>query len=152
VVPDLAEPDYVSIKKGGSGAFQAGLQFNTRKCLSLGAEIVYSRHNTVFNYPNTSTTEIRNQWFIVLAKASFVYHRQEKFLPFVEMYGSVYAGPGFREAKDVKSTSTTPTLNQNYLAYHISPIGIRSGGKIAFWAEAGYGFKGLLCAGMSARF
>jgi hypothetical protein len=38
------------------------------------------------------------------------------------------------------------------LAYQITPFGIRTGQKLGFWAEIGYGFKGLLNAGLSLKF
>lgn len=42
-------------------------------------------------------------------------------------------------------------VDENKLKAQITPIGIRSGGRIGWYAEAGYGYKGLLNAGVFAR-
>jgi hypothetical protein len=39
----------------------------------------------------------------------------------------------------------------SYFAYQFTPLGVRTGQKVAFWAELGYGYKGLLNAGVSIR-
>jgi hypothetical protein len=36
--------------------------------------------------------------------------------------------------------------------FHLKAIGLRAGGRVGFFAEAGYGYKGVLAAGLDVRF
>ncbi len=67
-------------------------------------------------------------------------------------------GLGYRMV-DVKSISTTASANSKLsgerahgLGYHINAIGIRAGKTIGVFAEAGYGYKGIVNAGLSIQF
>ncbi|MCU0394917.1 MAG: hypothetical protein MUF29_03350 [Chitinophagaceae bacterium] len=146
LVPDLADPGYVSLKKDGSGMFSAGLRYQTASRFGFGLDMVYGKTTTEYVYNTTLISKtVESQWFTLMARASYTYYLNEINLPHVELYGAVAAGSSFRDARNEDGK----TLNSSHLAYQITPLGVRSGRKIAIWAELGYGFKGLVNAGLS---
>jgi len=66
----------------------------------------------------------------------------------------VYSGAGFgiryRHGKYV--TDETDTVNKALPTFHINALGVRLGQKIAFFAELGVGYKGMIAAGINAQF
>ena len=47
--------------------------------------------------------------------------------------------------------SFSPTVDENKMTAYVAPIGIRGGKKIGWYAEAGYGYKGIFNAGLSYK-
>jgi hypothetical protein len=151
LIPDLADDKYVTLKKEGTGMFSASASFQTAGHWGFGIDAVYGKTKAVFTYPNTSSQEPESKWFTVMANVRYTYFVNLIQVPNIQLYGSIAAGSSFRDAQ-VEKSGSTKTFNQNYFAYQITPFGIRTGQKIAFWAELGYGFKGLLNAGLSLQF
>lgn len=151
LIPDLADDKYVTLDKKGTGMFSASASFQTLGRWGFGIDAVYGKTKAVFKYPNTSTQEPESKWFTVMGRVNYTYFADVVNLPHIQLYGSIAAGTSFRDAQ-VEKGGTTKTFNQNYFAYQITPFGIRTGQKIGFWAELGYGFKGLLNAGLSLQF
>lgn len=151
LIPDLADDKYVTLQKKGSGMFSASASFNTSGRWGFGIDAVYGKTKAIFKYPNTSTQEPESKWFTVMGRVNYTYYTDLVSAPNIQLYGSIAAGSSFRDAQ-VEKAGTTKTFNQNYFAYQITPFGIRTGQKIGFWAELGYGYKGLLNAGLSLQF
>ncbi len=63
------------------------------------------------------------------------------------------AGFGFKVRRGTYATGGGPeTSNETLPTFHLNALGMRAGSKIAFFAEAGYGYKGVFSAGLEARF
>ncbi len=150
LVPDLTNAAYTDVKKKGSGMFSASLQYQTKGRFGVGVDVVYGKTNTEFVYSNTSTNTVTSSWFTVMAKGTFLYYRDALNVPNIELYGAAAVGSSFSDANSTVG-NTARNKNSSYLAYQFTPLGIRTGQKIGFWAELGYGFKGLLNAGISVR-
>jgi hypothetical protein len=151
LIPDLVDENYVTLDRKGSGMFSASATFQTMGRWGFGIDAVYGKTEAIFRYPNTSTQEPTSKWFTVMGRVNFTYYTDVVNAPNIQIYGGIAAGSSFRDAQ-VEKGGTTKTFNQNYFAYQITPFGIRTGQKIGFWAELGYGFKGLLNAGLSLKF
>jgi hypothetical protein len=65
----------------------------------------------------------------------------------------VYSGVGFgvRYRRGTYETTETDTFNKLLPTFHINALGVRFGGKIAFFLELGAGYKGVLSAGVNAQ-
>jgi hypothetical protein len=148
LIPDLADPGYNVLKKKGSGMFNLSLSYQTASRLSFGIDAIYGTVRSEFTYPNLSSIKPVSQWFIVMAKANFVYYQEMVHMPHIQLYGGVAVGSAFRDAS-VDGSSTS--FNSSHFAYQITPLGIRTGQKFGFWAELGYGFKGFINAGLCTR-
>jgi len=66
----------------------------------------------------------------------------------------VYSGAGFgvRYRRGTYVAAETDTVNKLLPTFHLNAIGVRFGRKVAFFLEAGAGYKGGLLAGLSAQF
>jgi len=67
----------------------------------------------------------------------------------------VYSGAGFgvriRRGTYTDETSTDK-VTKAVPTFHINALGVRFGQKVGFFAELGYGYKGVLAAGVNAQF
>ena len=148
LIPELANPGYSVLKRKGSGMFSLSLSYQTASRLSFGIDAIYGTVRSEFSYPNLTSIKPVSQWFIVMAKANFVYYQETTHMPHIQLYGGVALGSAFRDAT-LEGNSTS--FNSSHLAYQITPFGIRTGQKFGFWAELGYGFKGFINAGLCTR-
>lgn len=151
LIPALARPDFVSLKKSGSGVFNASVLYRTGGRFSVGAEVGYGNTSSEFRYSNTSTTKPKSEWLLLMGRVNVVYYKQEVTLPFIELYGGVAGGAAMLNASATDPVTGPASFKKNYFAYQVTPIGVRTGRKLGFWAEAGWGYKGLLNAGLSFR-
>jgi hypothetical protein len=69
------------------------------------------------------------------------------------LYSHVAAGVSIKSHEEKRNDfggyDNTP---KNRFAYQITPVGIRIGTHIGGFAELGYGYQGMICAGVSYRF
>lgn len=66
----------------------------------------------------------------------------------------VYSGAGFglRYRRGTYQATQSDTFNKLMPTFHLNALGVRFGGKVAFFLEAGVGYKGVLSAGVNAQF
>lgn len=66
----------------------------------------------------------------------------------------LYSGAGFgvRYRHGTYSTEGAETLNKVLPTFHLNALGVRIGKRIAFFAELGAGYKGVLLAGVNGQF
>jgi len=150
LVPELADNNAIDLKKKGSGVFSASLNYQTKSRFGFGVDVLYGQTQSEFAYTNTSKSTVSSQWFTVMAKGSFMYYRDAFNVPNVELYGAAALGSSFREATGTVN-NVEKSKSMSYFAYQFTPLGVRTGQKVAFWAELGYGYKGVLNAGVSIR-
>jgi hypothetical protein len=67
----------------------------------------------------------------------------------------IYSGAGFG-VRIRRGTYTdedeTDTISKTMPTFHINALGLRFGGKIGFFVEAGYGYKGVISVGLNGQF
>lgn len=67
----------------------------------------------------------------------------------------IYSGAGFGfklRRGTYRDGGATETRSEALPTFHLNALGMRAGRKIAFFAEAGYGYKGVFAAGLDVRF
>ena len=73
-----------------------------------------------------------------------------------EFYSGAMAGPAFRHFASRVSkggnSDAFPHDDDTLLAYQFTVIGMRTGGRVGFVLEIGYGFKGIVSTGLSYKF
>lgn len=70
--------------------------------------------------------------------------------PGFQMYSG--AGFGVRFRHGTYTTTETETVSRVLPTFHLNALGLRFGGKIGFFLEAGVGYKGMLSGGLNAQF
>lgn len=67
----------------------------------------------------------------------------------------LYSGAGFglRFRKGTYNAyDSVETTNVTVPTFHVNVLGFRVGQKVGFFGEAGFGYKGVICAGLNAQF
>lgn len=110
---------------------------------SPAKEKVFKKESDKTPYQETSITR-----FLVMPTFEFNYWRTD----WATLYGS--AGVGLMATRRTeKNNKGAKPMNQTDFAYQINPIGMRVGNQtIGGFVELGYGYKGLITAGISFKF
>lgn len=132
------------------GTYHLGYKRHITPRLSVGLSYMFEtqqHHTESSGDPMDKTvTHSTNLYHTLLADITHYWKRGK----WVHIYSGIGFGPCFL-------SKTYPDLpNRSYqkvkLAYQITPFGIRVGKSLGGYAEIGYGFKGVFCAGLSYHF
>lgn len=151
LVPGLADVRYVDLSLKGNGTLSAGFLYHLSDKLALGADVYYAKNKSEFSYSNSSTQVPVSTWKSLLVHARYTYLRQIVNIPNFELYGAVSVGGSSVNSEITRPNGSVITRPDRYLAYQVTPFGIRTGRQLGFWAEVGYGYKGILHCGLSLR-
>ncbi|NBA85755.1 hypothetical protein GVN16_08295 [Emticicia sp. CRIBPO] len=139
----LVPGGYSSVDMSGSGALNGSLLFFPEKRFSMGIDMVMEKNKSTYSYSNGSKSTLKNSWWTFMARGDYKYTKEDNF---VKLYASASAGASLLSSKGSGKKDKNTTF-----AFHVTPIGVRMGRSFAFYAEGGFGFKGLLNAGLSAQ-
>jgi hypothetical protein len=141
ILPDIME------KMNYSGAYSLGYKYTISRSISLGVTFGYSsmRKNVTADKPDI---DINN--FFTLAPEADIFYFQSKG---VALYGSAGFGAMLRREK-ASLGGQISIANTFHPDIQISPLGIKVKFNKNFgaFAEAGYGYKGIISAGLFGRF
>lgn len=147
ITESLVNPGYTNVDFSGTVAAMVTVLFKPESRFSYGVDFVYDNIKANYIYADPAQdTRTNTGYLTIMARGDFKYIRKPSF----SLYSSLAAGIALRSA-DVLDISSDISKNDLGGAFHLSPLGIRVGNKIAFWAEAGFGFKGVLCGGIAVR-
>jgi hypothetical protein len=129
-------------KNTSSGTIFLGYRYHLNKKLGIGATVVFEKTIEIYSSSSySSKTETTALSF--LSDVRFYYIHRERF----QLYSGVNAG-----LVSITEKNTSSSESSGYFAFHINPIGFRTGKKFGFFAELGLGFRGTLIGGVSMRF
>ncbi len=140
LLPGMVE----KIDSKGFGTVYGGIDYYAGNHFALGAQYYYSAFERQYKMQNESTATLNTQYHSVLIRGKGIWVNRPSF----QLYSALAAGPSFASAKN----DNDETKNSIIFAFQASPIGIRVGNHIAFFLEGGFGYQGLISAGLSARF
>lgn len=132
-----------------SGVWSVGYRYYVTPRFNVGGDISYMRNKT--DYTLTKGTDVRqgerqNNFYMVMPTAEYLYMNRPK----VQLYGNLGVG-----VLSLSGHSTVTTDRHDYsattVAFQVNPIGVRFGQRFGGFAELGFGLKGILTAGFSAR-
>ncbi|MFM8431579.1 MAG: hypothetical protein ACKOA1_02180 [Bacteroidota bacterium] len=140
----LVSPDFESLDITNGGiALQGSILFMPESRIGVGADFVYDSNDILYLFTD-STQSTRVTYTSVLGRLDLRYKKEGMF----RIYSSVGFGISQRVAERTDMNNNEREKNIGY-AMQITPIGVRLGGRLAVWAEAGFGFRGLLSGGVS---
>lgn len=126
-------------KYSGTGAICFGYRYHINKKWALGISGIVENIDVTYKMPvgyySFST-------YTAMADVHYYYVHQQKF----QLYSGVYAGLAY-----YRSNSGT-SVHSDQLALHLTALGFRFGKTIGVFGEAGFGYRGVFNAGISARF
>lgn len=139
-------PGYVDrIDAKGFGTAFAGFDYFVGRRLSLGLQLNYAQYDESYTLSNNSTSTLKTSYLTPMVRTKLAWVRNPGF----SFYSSLAVGATFLQAKNQSTGGQTDKTAG--LAFQVSPIGIRAGNAVALFAELGFGFQGLISAGLSIR-
>lgn len=128
----------------GFGTFFGGAEYYINNHFTAGLQYSHAAYEHTYNMADQSVARMNTQYHTVMVSGKGIWFNQSLF----QIYSALAVGPTFTKAENELGDTKTNTA----FAFHISPVGIRIGNHIAFFAEAGFGYQGLISAGVSVRF
>jgi hypothetical protein len=126
-------------KSSGTGAICFGYRYHLNKKWAFGISGVAENINVTYKKPDEYYAF---STYTAMADVHYYYVHQQRF----QLYSGVYAG-----LADYRSNSG-PGVHSDQLALHLTALGFRFGKTIGVFGEAGFGYRGVFNAGISARF
>ncbi|RDV16642.1 hypothetical protein DXT99_02330 [Pontibacter diazotrophicus] len=127
----------------GVGPVQVGYNYLLNEKWSVGVLNSYTSYTS--RYTSSGQLIYRNHYYCVMPRIDGYWVREEKLL----LYSGVAVGAmifrGYDGELDEKSKGI-------YAVGHLNVMGLRVGKELAFFADFGFGFNGLINTGVSARF
>lgn len=138
------------------GVFGVGYRYKIQR-FKVGSDFGFASVTSklAFNGQQKPSVKERDLQFLILPTAEFVYFKSR----LVELYGSASAGANLNRHSESalttegrKQAAKNPSFSATF-AYQVNPIAIRVGNeRIGGFAEAGFGTKGFVTAGISMGF
>jgi hypothetical protein len=138
-----------------SGASSVTARYFMFSCLAFGFSggIVQEkgRYNDAF-HPSVITSTYSQSSTTIALEGYYVYF----FRKYLEVYTLLGFGPSFTTVTTVTNPTLytagfTTTASHDGLKMQYDPIGVRVGGRLGGFVEAGFGYKGLVNAGISYK-
>jgi hypothetical protein len=138
-----------------SGTFHISYNYFFNKHRSIGFSYMFEQQKYIYSNSNNPSDRLRTFYTHYYHSTMLRYTEYWIQAPFISLYSSLGFGVNYTRIKntlDEHLPFVQLNENKNTLAYQITPIGIRIGKRIGGYAEVGYGYKGIVCGGLSYRF
>jgi hypothetical protein len=127
-----------------SGPYRLGFTQYDTKHLTLGADLSYAAIEAKMTYSDATKETVNINYFTLMANVNYQYTDNPK----LSIYSGVHFGVSYVNAKN----ANTGKKGEDYIpAYHLTALGIRYGEKVGIYADFGYGFNGIVNAGLLYR-
>lgn len=131
------------------GFLEAGYRYQISDRFKVGADVGFMNENRTVTYTKNGTTKAdttksTTRYVTVLPNVQFSYIKTA----IIDFYGSASVGVIFAQTS-YKNMNTRG--NNTGFAFQVNPVGIRVGKKLGGFLEAGFGYKGLINAGLSLK-
>ena len=150
IVTGLTGGNYSSGNDNYLGEFHLGYKYGLSERAALGLTFAYASNSADARLNGQKTGEFNSNYYTFAAEFDYRYLSRPK----LTLYGSVGAGATIYQQKYTPDADDTDTRKSNdtYFNFQLSPIGIKYGERFGIFAEAGFGYKGILSVGLFGRF
>ncbi len=131
-----------------SGAYHVNYKYRFTERFSFGGTALYEHADATAKTNNEVYGKYKNNYYTLAAEMDYRYLNND----YLKLYGTLGAGATLYTQKYVPNTGDTDTDKMVHFNFQITPIGIKFGKTIGVFAEAGFGYKGILSAGLFANF
>lgn len=135
-----------------TGIFGLGYNRFISNKIKLGVSANFTRftHGQEFKFAwgGTQYQKWEDDFMTILVRGDFHYKRTEM----ITMYSGIALGVCFVHTNNITNAEGLHPENQTFFAYQINAFGIRVGKTFGFFAEAGFGYNGIIQAGLNVRF
>lgn len=130
-----------------SGNLIASYKFTPTSRLGLGITYAHTRNTAIINIHDVPSGKATTNYHTLAAEVQYNYISREYF----RLYSGLGAGITSYTEKYEPNTGGTEKNTAGHFNFQISAIGIKFGNRIGAMAEAGFGYKGLINAGLFVR-
>lgn len=130
------------------GALHLGYKYSLSDRFALGPVFAYDLGKSDAVYNTSKIGEFTNKFYSLALEADYKYINRDKF----KLYSLVGAGATLLDQLYKPTTGKEESENQMFFNYQVTPIGVKFGSSFGAFAEAGFGYKGILCVGLFFRF
>lgn len=129
----------------GGGVYGGSILLFPDNRISIGADFLVNANqsNVTYTSPGAAVKGYDMKYTSIMGRFDIHYINFHHF----KLYGSGAVGASWRSA-----SSGADQAKKTGLAYQFTPIGVAVGGTLAAWAELGFGYRGVLSAGVAVRF
>jgi hypothetical protein len=135
-------PGSISMKSPGALSFTY-LNDGIYK-FACGIEFLYQPVETQYIYGDHSTISYHSQYFMVMPGFEYRYINHEQF----QIYSGISAGLSY----GISHSAEAGNSSKAGFAFQGTALGLRCGNYFAVFGELGYGYSGIIHAGLSCRF
>ncbi len=130
-----------------SGNLIASYKFTPTSRLGLGITYAHTRNTAIINIYDVPSGKATTNYHTLAAEVQYNYISREYF----RLYSGVGAGITSYTEKYKPNSGNTEKNTAGHFNFQISAIGIKFGNRIGAMAEVGFGYKGLINAGLFVR-
>lgn len=128
----------------GFGALFVNLDYYVGDKTAVGIQLNYAHYQTNYKMSSGNIESLKTKYFSPMLHTKYNWVNK----PILNIYSAAAVGATFYTSKNEAGEKKNITS----FAFQASPIGLRVGNKVAFFAELGFGFQGLISGGLSLRF
>jgi hypothetical protein len=129
-----------------SNAYTVTYRYQVHRRLALALVSGFTRHTTYSTYYTESPDLYKSRSFFNAFETRFTYSDGQ----YVQLYG--ITGLGILLVRTKHRIIPSETKTYGWPTCQLTPLGMRIGKKFGGFAELGYGYKGIVNLGVSARF
>lgn len=126
------------------GPVMIGMNYYVTPRLSVGALYSKTQSRSDVESGNTTVRYTRNSYDVIMARSDYRWTRG-----FVQLYSGLAAGAAFSRAEPYDKSFKT--IKETNFAYQVNALGVRAGRKLGVFGELGFGYNGIVNAGISLR-
>ena len=131
------------------GALHLGYKYSLSYRFALGPVFTYDTGTSDAVANNEKAGKFTNNYYSLSLEADYKFINRDK----LKLYALVGAGGTiFNQVYKDNKTGEKHGENQTFFNFQVTPIGIKYGSSFGAFAELGFGYKGILCAGLFYRF
>lgn len=131
-----------------SGAFHLTYKYLATDRLAIGGTFAYERSTADTEQGNTKIGKVVRNYYTVAAEADYRYIRKPSF----SLYSGLGLGFTSHNEKYQPDGGAASSDNTGHFNFQVIGVGARFGARFGGFVEAGFGYKGVICAGAFARF
>ena len=131
------------------GAIHLGYKYALMDRFALGPTFTYDRGTSDATLLRIHIGKFTSRYYSLALEGDFKYVNSDKF----KLYSLMGVGATLLDQTYKNNRSDEiRSRNKTFFNFQVTPIGIKYGDELGIFTELGFGYKGILCAGLFCRF
>ncbi len=149
IIPIMTQEEIISRNSVSYGTFHLGYHYNFSERISIGGVGVYDYEKADAYFQDIKAGNFYNNFYSLAAEADFKYINKEKFR-FYSLIG--IGGTLYSQAYEDSLSKERETRTLLFFNFQVTPVGLEFGNSLGGFLELGFGYKGIVSAGVFGKF